>query len=87
MFLHEQSDICKFADDTTLHASGYGLGEVMVDIEHDSTILVKWFRDKFLTLNANKCHLIVSRHKEEAMCAPVEDALFGEITRSCHTYH
>ena len=74
----EKADICNFADDTTPHASGYDLKEVMIDVEHDCTILVEWFRDNFLTLNADKCHLIVSGHKEEAMYASVGDALLWE---------
>ena len=47
----------------------------MIDVEHACTILVEWFRDNFLTLNSDKCHLIVSGHKEEAMYASVGDAL------------
>ena len=43
----EKADICNFADDTTPHASGYDLKEVMIDVEHDCTILVEWFRDNF----------------------------------------
>ena len=39
----------------------------MADIEHDCSILVEWFRDNYLTLNADKCHLIVSGYKYEAM--------------------
>ena len=58
----------------------------MIDVEHDCTILVEWFCDTFLTLNADKCHLIVSGHKVEAMFALVGDALFSEITRSCHRF-
>ena len=74
----ENANICNFADDTTPNASGYNLKEVMIDVEHDCTILVEWFRDNFLTLNADKCHLIVSGHKEEAMYASVGDALIWE---------
>ena len=43
----ENANICNFADDTTPHASGYNLKEVMIDVEHDCTILVEWFRDDF----------------------------------------
>ena len=74
----ENANICNFADDTTPNASGYNMKEVMIDVEHDCTILVEWFRDNFLTLNADKCHLIVSGHKEEAMYASVGDALIWE---------
>ena len=64
--------------DTTLHASGHDLKKGMIDVEHDCTILVDWFRDDFLTLIADKCHLIISGHKEEAMYASVGDALLWE---------
>ena len=50
------------------------MDEVMIVIEHDCTILLEWFRDNFMTLNASKCHLLVSRYKHDAIS--VEDALF-----------
>ena len=50
----------------------------MIDVEHDCTIIVARFRDKFLTLNADECHLIVSDHKEEAMYASLGDSLLWE---------
>ena len=65
-------------DDNTPYASGYNSEEVLIDVEHDCTILVEWFRDNFLTLNADKCHLILSGHIEEAIHAWVGDALLWE---------
>ena len=50
----------------------------MIDVDYDSTILVEWFCDNYLTLNADKCHLIASGCKEEAMYASVGDALLWE---------
>ena len=50
----------------------------MIDVEHDCSLLVEWFRDNYLTLNADKCHLLVSGHKYEAMYASVGDALLWE---------
>ena len=77
-YIIENTDICNFADDTTPHSSGYNLKEVMEDVEHDCSILVEWFRDNYLTLNADKCHLLVSGFKYEAMYASVGDALLWE---------
>ena len=77
-YIVENTDICNFADDTTPHSSGYNLKEVMEDVEHDCSILVEWFRDNYLTLNADKCHLLVSGFKYEAMYASVGDALLWE---------
>ena len=36
----ENANVCNFADDTTPHASGYNLQEVMIDVVHACTILV-----------------------------------------------
>ena len=43
----------------------------MEDAEHDCSNLVEWFRDNYLTLNADKCHLLVSGFKYEEMYASV----------------
>ena len=37
----ENANVCNFADDTTPHTSGYNLKVVMIDVEHDCTILVE----------------------------------------------
>ena len=50
----------------------------MTNVEHDCSILVEWFRDNFMTLNAEKCHLFVSGHKNELMFAKVGDAIIWE---------
>ena len=78
LYAVENAEICNFADDTTPHSSGYDLKEVMIDVEHDCSLLVEWFRDNYLTLNADKCHLLVSGYKCEAMYASVGDALLWE---------
>ena len=63
---------------STPHSSDYNLKQVVEDVEHDCSILVEWFRDNTLTLNADKCHLLVSGFKYEAMYASVGDALLWE---------
>ena len=40
--------------------------------------MIDWFRDNYLTLNADKCHLIVTGHKHEAMYASIGDELIWE---------
>ena len=52
---------------STPHSSDYNLKQVVEDVEHDCSTLVEWFRDNTLTLNADKCHLLVSGFKYEAM--------------------
>jgi hypothetical protein len=47
----------------------------METVEYDCITLVEWFSDNYLTLNADKCHLLASGYKNEAMFAKVGDAL------------
>ena len=49
-YIIERTEICNFADDTTPHSSCHNLKEAMTNVEHDCSILVEWFRDKFMTL-------------------------------------
>ena len=49
-YTDENTDVCNFANDTTSHVSDDDLKEVMIDVEHDFTILVEWFL-KILALN------------------------------------
>ena len=74
----EYTEVCNFADDTTPHSSGYNVNEVLTDVEHDSSILLEWFRDNFMTLNADKCHLLFSGHKHEHMFASLSDETIWE---------
>ena len=67
----DDTSICNFADDTTPHASGDVLKDVMIQLEHDSNTLLDWFRDNFMTLNEGKCHLLVCGHKHECMFANI----------------
>ena len=66
-----RTDICNFADDTTPHASGFELNEVLIDLEHDSNLILEWFRDNYMTLNEDKCHLLVYGNKHECIFADI----------------
>ena len=48
--------MCIFAYGKTPHSSGFDLKGVMIDVEHDCFLLVEWFRENYLTLNADNCH-------------------------------
>ena len=65
--LIERTEIHKFADDTTPHSSHRNLNDAVTNVEHDCAILVKRFRDNFMTLNTEKFHLLVSGHKVDVV--------------------
>ena len=60
------------------HSSSTDIDKAISDVEHDCLLLVEWFRDNYMTLNASKCHLLVSGYKDELMFATVGDALIWE---------
>ena len=55
----QDSDICNYADDTTIYTCNKNLDNIVHKLENDCTIALKWFADNFMKLNADKCHLLV----------------------------
>ena len=73
-FIPLNTDICNF----TPHSSSTDVNEAVVNIEHDFSLLVEWFHDNFMTLNASKLYLLVLGDRDEFMFARVGDALLWE---------
>ena len=55
-YIVEYTDICNFADDSTPHFSSTNVNEAITNVERDCSLLVDWFRDSYMTINASKCH-------------------------------
>ena len=55
----QDSDICNYADDTTIYTCNKNLDNIVHKLENDCKIALKWFADNFMKLNADKCHLLV----------------------------
>ena len=62
-FIPEYTDVCNFADDTTLHPCDKYLNSLINRFEHGSLLAIEWFENNNMKLNQDKCHLIVSGHK------------------------
>lgn len=70
----EYTYVCNFADDTTQpNSESYNVNEVLTDIKHDSSTLLEWLRENYMTINPNKCHLLVFGRKHEHMLASLSD--------------
>ena len=53
------SDICNYADDTTIYSCDKNLDNITHKLESDCNVALQWFADNFMKLNADKCHLLV----------------------------
>ena len=58
MFL-EDTKVCNYADDTTIYACGPKIETVIAHLEHDALKITEWFPNNLMTLNEDKCHLMV----------------------------
>ena len=55
----QNSDICNYADNTTIYSCDKSLDNITHKLENDCNVALKWFADNFMKLNADKCHLLV----------------------------
>ena len=55
----QNSDICNYADDTTIYTCNKNLDNIVYRLENDCSVALEWFADNFMKLNADKCHLLV----------------------------
>ena len=55
----QSSDICNYADDTTIYACDKNLENITHKLENDCNVALAWFANNFMKLNADKCHLLV----------------------------
>ena len=66
-FIIQETDICNFADDNTLHTCDTKLDQLMRDLERGVEKAIAWFEYNGMKLNSSKCHLLISGHKFECM--------------------
>ena len=62
-FLLNETEICNYADDTTIYCSHQALQEVATRLENYTAKLSTWFAGNFMKLNEEKCHLLVFGEK------------------------
>ena len=53
------TNICNYADDTTIFACHPTLETIIRKLETDGTFIAKWFSDNYFKLNDDKCHLMI----------------------------
>ena len=53
------TEICNYADDTTIYSCGYDIRNIIIKLEQDANHLATWFPEKYMKLNEDKCHFIL----------------------------
>ena len=58
-FLVNYTEVCNYADDTTIFACDSDVNNVQYKLEADACLLSKWFADNHMKLNDAKCHFML----------------------------
>ena len=70
----QDTDICNYADDTTIYACDDNLDNVIARLENDS--IIHWFADNFMKLNTDTCHLLIlGRNSNQRIKVNVGDSV------------
>ena len=64
----QETEICNYADDTTIYTCDIRLENVISRLENDSKIIIDWLRNSYMKLNEDKCHFMIfgERTNQEA---------------------
>ena len=79
MFL-EETEVCNYADDTTIYAYGPKIDNVIAHLENDALKLTEWFPNNLMKLNEDKCHLMIFGAKDNEVSVKIGGACLKEST-------
>ena len=72
-FFIKGTEITNYADDNTPYAINENIDDLIKSLENDSSILIQWFTDNYLVMNADKSHLLVTKHED--VCIEVDNQI------------
>ena len=70
-YLMNGSNICNYADDTTLYSCDHKVKTVITKLEQSANHLAKWFPENLMKLNEGKYHLIIIGTRKEKVSMSV----------------
>ena len=63
-FIMKKTDFSSYVDGNTPYRTAGTIEEVIKLLEHESTMLFKWFSDNQTKANISKCHLLANKKNE-----------------------
>ena len=74
----QNTNVCNYADDTTIYACNSDLDTIVNRLETDSSILAKWFTENYMKLNEEKCHLMIFGNKSKDSVVAIGESTIKE---------
>ena len=63
-FFVNENNLTNYADDNTPYSIDSNVDEIINNLVNDTSTLIKWFNDNYFIMNADKCHLLVTKHEK-----------------------
>ena len=63
-FFINENNLTNYADDNTPYSIDSNVDEIINNLVNDTSTLIKWFNDNYFIMNADKCHLLVTKHEK-----------------------
>ena len=64
-FFIDESTLTNYADDNTPYAINPNLDALVNSLIKDTSTLIKWFDNNYFKMNTDKCHLLITNHKDD----------------------
>ena len=64
-FFLKECDIANYADDNTPYVTDIKIDTLLQKLYTNTSLLSRWFKDNFLQMNADKCHLLISNRDKD----------------------
>ena len=79
-FFITETELTNYADDNTPYAINADIEKLIKSLENDSSILIKWFSDNYFVINADKSHLLVTKHHDNVFVKVDNEIIKGSKT-------
>ena len=73
-YVSKLTNVCNYADDTTFPTCDSDICILIKRLDHDSLLAIVWFETKYMKLNEDKCHFIISGYKHEIIFSNIRES-------------
>ena len=76
----DERNLTNYADDNTPYSIDANVGALLNSLMQNTSVLVKWFSDNYLKMNADKCHLLITNNENEEHITIDDETIKSEKT-------
>ena len=64
-----------FADDNTPHTTEETIDILLLNLQKDTSVLIKWFKNNYFCINADKCHPLICNYDKDVSLIVVSEII------------